>query len=125
MPVLWRTKLRSSLAGIDHAEQVEHCIHGGVVGIAWRMDELGATTTLDEACTRIENPRLQETVNWPLRSNFSGAVQINRTERNRSRERLLPAGWRTREGPGTPPKPGPRRAPGVTHQRPRILSTAR
>jgi hypothetical protein len=55
MPVLWRTKLRSSLAGIDHAEQVEHCIRGGLIGIGWRMDELAPNVTLDVACKRIED----------------------------------------------------------------------
>lgn len=59
LPVLWRTKLRSSLPGIDHAEQVEHCIRGGLIGIGWRMDDLGPDTTLDEACKRIE-----ETPGW-------------------------------------------------------------
>jgi hypothetical protein len=55
LSVLWRTKLRSSLPGVDHAEQVEHCIRGGLIGIGWRMDGLGPETTLDEACERIES----------------------------------------------------------------------
>ena len=55
MPVLWRTKLRSSLAGVDHAERVAHCLEGGLVGIGWRMDDLSPSTTLTEACDRIEH----------------------------------------------------------------------
>jgi hypothetical protein len=54
-PMLWRTKLRSTLEGIDHAAQVAHCVDGGLIGIGWRMDDLGPDTTLDEACRRIED----------------------------------------------------------------------
>lgn len=55
LPVLWRTKLRSTLEGVDHAAQVDHCVLGGLIGIGWRMDELGPDTTLDAACKRIED----------------------------------------------------------------------
>lgn len=57
--MLWRTKLRSTLEGIDHAAQVDHCVHGGLIGIGWRMDELGPKTSLEEACKRVE-----ETPGW-------------------------------------------------------------
>lgn len=53
--MLWRTKLRSTLEGIDHAEQVDHCVRGGLIGIGWRMDELGPAASIDDACDRIEN----------------------------------------------------------------------
>ncbi len=54
LPVLWRTKLRSTLEGVDHKEQVDHCVLGGIIGIGWRMDDLGADATLDQACQLIE-----------------------------------------------------------------------
>lgn len=53
--MLWRTKLRSSLAHVDHAAQVEHCIRGRLVGIGWRMDELTPDTTLETAVKSIED----------------------------------------------------------------------
>jgi hypothetical protein len=53
-PVLWRTKLRSTLPGIDHAKQVAHCLQRGVVGIGWGLDDLPTGTTLDLVCETIE-----------------------------------------------------------------------
>lgn len=59
LPMLWRTKLRSTLPGVDHEKQVNHCVHNDIIGIGWRMDGLGGDATLDEACERIE-----ETPGW-------------------------------------------------------------
>ena len=59
MPVLWRTKLRSTLDGVDHTAQVEHCIHNGLIGIGWGMDGLRANTRIETTCKRIE-----ETPGW-------------------------------------------------------------
>ncbi len=66
LPTLWRTKLRSTLRGIDHAAQVDHCVLGGLIGIGWRMDELGADTSLDATCKRIEDTRDAEWAPRPL-----------------------------------------------------------
>ncbi len=55
LPALWRTKLRSTLPGVDHAAQVDHCVRGRLIGIGWRMDGLGPDTPLDVACKRIED----------------------------------------------------------------------
>jgi len=55
LPVLWRTKLRSTLAGIDHAEQVAHCVDSGLIGIGWRIDEMTSGTSLDVVCQTIED----------------------------------------------------------------------
>ena len=32
-PMLWRAKLRSGLAGVDHAEQLQHCLDGSLIAI--------------------------------------------------------------------------------------------
>ncbi len=55
LPVLWRTKLRSTVPGIDHAEQVAHCLHRGLIGIGWRIDELAPGTPLEVVCQTIED----------------------------------------------------------------------
>ena len=34
-PDLWRTKLRSTKDGIDHARQEAHCFSGDVIGVGW------------------------------------------------------------------------------------------
>lgn len=62
LPALWRTKLRSTLPGVDHAAQVDHCVRGRLIGIGWRMDGLGPDTPLDVACKRIE-----DTAGWGAR----------------------------------------------------------
>jgi hypothetical protein len=52
---LWRTKLRSTVPGIDHTEQVDHCLEHGLIGIGWRIDELGDGAPLDMVLDTIEN----------------------------------------------------------------------
>lgn len=54
LPTLWRTKLRSTLPGVSHAGQVQHCLDQGLIGIGWRIDELPNSATLDEVCSWIE-----------------------------------------------------------------------
>jgi hypothetical protein len=48
LPVLWRTKLRSTRPDppVVHREQVAHCLRNGLIGIGWGLDELpdGAPT---------------------------------------------------------------------------------
>ena len=51
---LWRTKLRSTLHGVDHSAQVAHCLQHGLIGVGWRTDGLSAGPTLDIVCDRIE-----------------------------------------------------------------------
>ena len=46
-PVIWRTKLRSTVEGVDHAMQVQHCLDSGLIGIGWRMDEMSSESSLD------------------------------------------------------------------------------
>lgn len=55
LPTLWRTKLRSTLEGVDHAAQVQHCLDNRLVGIGWRIDDLVDGASLDEVCEWIEN----------------------------------------------------------------------
>lgn len=55
LPVLWRTKLRSTVPGIDHREQVAHCLDHELVGIGWRIDDLAAGSSLEAVCQWIEN----------------------------------------------------------------------
>lgn len=55
LPVLWRTKLRSTVPGIDHAAQVQHCLDRGLVGIGWRIDDLAPGTSLEDVCQWIES----------------------------------------------------------------------
>lgn len=55
LPTLWRTKLRSTLPGISHEAQVQHCLDNELVGIGWRIDHLPDGTSLEEVCTWIEN----------------------------------------------------------------------
>jgi hypothetical protein len=63
LPVLWRTKLRSTLPEIkDYTAQVEHCLRSGLIGIGWRMDGLRSNARIDTACKRIE-----ETPDWGRR----------------------------------------------------------
>jgi hypothetical protein len=43
------------LKDVDHAAQVDHCLQRKLIGIGWRMDELGPDASLQEACDRIES----------------------------------------------------------------------
>ena len=54
-PVIWRTKLRSSVPGIDWTEQVAQCVDGDLIGIGWRIDELSSDTPLDVVLDTIRN----------------------------------------------------------------------
>lgn len=54
LPVLWRTKLRSTVPGIDHERQVAHCVDGGLVGIGWRLDQVPDGASLDLVTKTIE-----------------------------------------------------------------------
>jgi hypothetical protein len=51
---MWRTKLRSTVPGVDHTAQVAHCVEGGVIGIGWRLDELAPGTSLEVVVEMIE-----------------------------------------------------------------------
>jgi hypothetical protein len=53
--MLWWTKLRSTIAGVDHAEQVNHCLTGGLVGTGWRVPDLASGNKLDLVRQRIED----------------------------------------------------------------------
>lgn len=55
LPTLWRTKLRSTIPGIDHSAQVRHCLDGGIVGIGRRLDDLPTGTPLDDVLSTIES----------------------------------------------------------------------
>jgi hypothetical protein len=70
LPVLWLTKLRSTLPGVDHTQQVEHCLMHGLIGIGWRMDDLPKSATLEQAVHKIRTtewdgwgPQAASTVN--------------------------------------------------------------
>ncbi len=54
LPILWRTKLRSTEHD-DWSAQVAHCTEGGLVGIGWRIDELPSGTSLDVVVQTIED----------------------------------------------------------------------
>lgn len=54
IPTLWRTKLRSTLDGVDHASQVQHCCERDLIGIGWGIDELDDGATLEEVCAAIK-----------------------------------------------------------------------
>ena len=47
--------MRSTVPGIDHAEQVAHCLDRGLIGIGWRIDDLPVGTPLDVVCQTIED----------------------------------------------------------------------
>lgn len=53
-PMVWRTKLRSTVKAVDHTAQVAHCLAGGLIGIGWRLDELAPGTPLDVVVATIE-----------------------------------------------------------------------
>lgn len=55
LPVIWRTKLRSTVPGIAHDQQVAHCLDGGLIGIGWRIDELAGGTQLEKVLQTIED----------------------------------------------------------------------
>lgn len=50
LPTVWRTKLRSTVPGVDHGAQVQHCLDRQLVGIGWCIDELPADPLLDDVC---------------------------------------------------------------------------
>jgi hypothetical protein len=64
-PVVWRTKLRSSIEGVDWSQQVQHCLDNGLVGIGWDRGDLPATTTLDEMFNLISG---EESPGWGVRA---------------------------------------------------------
>lgn len=39
-PVVWRTKLRSELPQVVHADQVQYCLDNGLIGTGWGLEEL-------------------------------------------------------------------------------------
>jgi hypothetical protein len=56
LPVIWRTKLRSTLHH-DHAGQVAHCLKKRLVGIGWWLEDLPSGTPLDTILHRVaSNP---------------------------------------------------------------------
>lgn len=55
LPVVWRTKLRSSIDGVDWTKQVQHCTDNDLVGVGWDRGDLPLETTLEDVCTLIEN----------------------------------------------------------------------
>lgn len=56
LPVVWRTKLRSTRPDppVDHSKQVEHCLRSGLIGIGWGLDELPDRTPTDVVLEAIE-----------------------------------------------------------------------
>lgn len=54
LPVIWRTKLRSTVHE-DHRAQVQHCLDSRLVGIGWRLDDLPEEPSLDLVCDRVEH----------------------------------------------------------------------
>lgn len=55
LPVLWRTKLRSKLAGVDHSNQVEYCAHRRLIGIGWGVPHLADGASLQEVFDALES----------------------------------------------------------------------
>lgn len=55
LPVLWRTKLRSTISGVDHAQQVKHCVDRSLIGIGWRLEELPTGSALYGVLKTIES----------------------------------------------------------------------
>lgn len=55
LPVLWRTKLRSTLPGVDHSEQVEHCLDRQLIGIGWGVPDLADGAPIEEVLAAVEN----------------------------------------------------------------------
>ncbi len=59
LPVLWRTKLRSTIPGVDHERQVAHCVESGLTkGLRYPADpptieEIGLNATAP-SCHGIE-----------------------------------------------------------------------
>ena len=51
--MIWRAKLRSGLPGVDHAEQLRHCLSGGLIAIGWGA-KLPTGSSLDDVCGWIE-----------------------------------------------------------------------
>jgi hypothetical protein len=78
LPVLWRTKLRSELEGVVHAEQVGYCLSRNVIGTGWGVDELPSGTSLGvvlEAIARTTDERFGRTAAHMVRR-FGEAAQI-------------------------------------------------
>ncbi|MGA7704721.1 MAG: hypothetical protein WB998_07480 [Solirubrobacteraceae bacterium] len=53
-PVVWRTKLRSTLHE-DHAKQVAHCVKSGLIGIGWGIESLPSRSSMAAVFHAIEN----------------------------------------------------------------------
>jgi hypothetical protein len=54
LPVVWRTKLRSTLHN-DHAAQVAHCVDRGLIGIGWGIEALPSRSSMASVFDAIEN----------------------------------------------------------------------
>lgn len=72
LPVIWRTKLRSTRPDppVVHAEQVEHCLTNGLVGIGWGLPEVAHGAALEVV---LEAIRGKQERGWG-----SGSAQIVR-----------------------------------------------
>lgn len=55
LPTIWRTKLRSTLEGVDHTEQVEHCLKKKLIGIGWGPPDLPTGSSLEKVTQFIES----------------------------------------------------------------------
>lgn len=53
LPVIWRTKLRSTVHQ-HHRAQVQHCLDSKLIGVGWRLDGLPDEPSLDLVCARVE-----------------------------------------------------------------------
>lgn len=53
-PVVWRTKLRSTLHN-DYARQVSHCVERGLIGIGWGIESLPSRSRMAVVFDAIEN----------------------------------------------------------------------
>jgi hypothetical protein len=58
-PVVWRTKLRSTLPGVNHAEQESHCFDNGVIGIGWGVDTLTDGAAIKEVLAAVRGRKKQ------------------------------------------------------------------
>jgi hypothetical protein len=54
LPVVWRTKLRSTRHN-DYAAQVAHCVDGGLIGIGWGIEALPSRSSMASVFDAIKN----------------------------------------------------------------------
>lgn len=55
LPVLWRAKVRSELAGVVHADAVEYCWDQNVIGTGWGLEGLPDGAPFDQVYEAVKN----------------------------------------------------------------------